>query len=246
MSRSPVFRCSRHRLARASSRSVGAEPTERASDLVLAIEATVARRPLALAVVDANESLTYAELWERARKLASRLAALGVTHDSHVAICLDRGASEVVAMLATLLVSAAYVPLYLTHPAVRTRLILDDVSPAVLITDSISVASLDVPKGTIVLVLDRERDAIAACVPYEIPSSYDGERVAYALFTSGSTGRPKGVAVPRRALSSFLLFMAHTPGARRDGPAPRRDDDDVRHRGARDLPPPAGGDAADR
>ena len=190
----------------------GAEPTERASDLVLAIEATVARRPLALAVVDANESLTYAELWERARKLASRLAALGVTHDSHVAICLDRGASEVVAMLATLLVSAAYVPLDPTHPAVRTRLILDDVSPAVLITDSISVASLDVPKGTIVLVLDRERDAIAACVPYEIPSSYDGERVAYALFTSGSTGRPKGVEVPRRALANFLRSMAHTPG----------------------------------
>lgn len=36
--------------------------------------------------------------------------------------------------------------------------------------------------------------------------------LAYVIYTSGSTGKPKGVMIPHRALTNFLLSMAHEPG----------------------------------
>ncbi len=63
-------------------------------------EEQVARTPDAVALVFEGASLTYAELNRRANQLAHYLGSVGVTPDSRIAICAERGFEMVVALLA--------------------------------------------------------------------------------------------------------------------------------------------------
>ncbi|MDN5782925.1 MAG: AMP-binding protein, partial [Luteimonas sp.] len=84
------------------------------------------RSPDALAVVDGNGSLTYAELDQRAVALAARLRAEGVAAGDVVAVAMARSAQAVVAILGTLKAGAAYLPLDTAQPEERLAFTLDD------------------------------------------------------------------------------------------------------------------------
>ncbi|WP_155975820.1 AMP-binding protein, partial [Xanthomonas maliensis] len=91
-------------------------------------EAQVARDPSAIAVVHGDVALSYGELNTRANRLAHHLRGLGVRPDDRVAICLERSAEMVVALVAVLKAGGAYVPLDPTYPAERLTLLLTDCS----------------------------------------------------------------------------------------------------------------------
>ncbi|MEX3969107.1 AMP-binding protein, partial [Paraburkholderia sp. EG286B] len=63
-------------------------------------EAQVAKAPEAVAVVCAEERVSYGELNARANRLAHYLTGLGVRPDQPVAICLARSPAMVVGLLA--------------------------------------------------------------------------------------------------------------------------------------------------
>jgi amino acid adenylation domain-containing protein len=185
-----------------------------ALDLVDAISEQVARRGGQLAVVSRTGQLTYRELESQSNQLAGKLQAIGVKPGSRVAVCLPRGANELMTILAALKLGATYVPIDGGHPAERIQMILEDAAPEVLVTyrEFLSIAGASASERPC-LLLDEvwsERETWPAPTP--VPT--DPQRLAYTLFTSGSTGRPKGVEVGRRALSNFLRSMAHTPGLR--------------------------------
>ncbi|HEV3291863.1 MAG TPA: condensation domain-containing protein, partial [Streptosporangiaceae bacterium] len=73
--------------------------------------AQVARTPDAPAVTDAEGTLSYAELDQRANHLAHRLAAAGAGPDVPVAILADRSAELLVSFLGVLKAGACYLPL---------------------------------------------------------------------------------------------------------------------------------------
>jgi amino acid adenylation domain-containing protein len=95
-----------------------------------------ARTPGALAVAAGDARLTYAELMVHADALAARLRALGVGPESRVALCLERSAEMVVALLATLRAGGAYVPLDPEYPADRLAFMLSDSGATVLLTQA--------------------------------------------------------------------------------------------------------------
>src|SRR5690606_2805996 len=66
---------------------------------VVRFERQAARTPDAIAVAFEGGQLTYGELNRRANELAWRLRAHGVGRDSTVALCLERNASLVVALV---------------------------------------------------------------------------------------------------------------------------------------------------
>src|SRR5439155_18629057 len=82
--------------------------------------------PEATAVVCGAASLTYAELDERAARLAGALVGAGVVRGDIVGVCLDRSPDAIVALLAAWMAGAAYLPLDLEYPAERLSFMVAD------------------------------------------------------------------------------------------------------------------------
>ena len=137
-----------------------------------------------------GETLSYAELAGRARRLARRLAAAGVGPESRVGIHLDRSLDLVVAILGVLEVGGVYVPLDPAYPSERNAFVLEDTGARQVVSRSDLSATF--PDGVAVIAIDGGEDSDA--LPDPAPS-LSPENAAYVIHTSGSTGRPKGVVV---------------------------------------------------
>jgi amino acid adenylation domain-containing protein len=190
---------------------LGRNPRTEAPDLVAAIAATVARRPDHPAVEGSDAKLSYADLDRLSNQLAHRLISLGVVRDACVGISVQRGATELLAMLATAKAGGAYVPLDPSLPLDRLQIILEDAAPQVLLVHSSSPLAGSATTAR-VIVLDDLAGATEGCDFSPPPVVYDPAQLAYVLFTSGSTGRPKGVEISRGAFANFLRSMTHEPG----------------------------------
>jgi amino acid adenylation domain-containing protein len=156
------------------------------------------------ALVAGGEQLSYGEVNRRANQVAHYLRRLGVGPDTLVAVCQERSAEMVIAVLAVLKAGGAYVPLDPAYPRERLRIILEDAAVSVLLTRTDLLERLPVglgPRPTPKAVcLDRDWPAISR-ESEENPVSVTGaDSLAYVVYTSGSTGRPKGVMVEHRGL----------------------------------------------
>lgn len=175
--------------------------------------AQAARTPQAVAVVQGDDRLTYAELDAQAERLAARLRAQGCGPGRMVGLFLERSPRMLVALLGALKAGAAYVPLDPSYPAERIGFMLEDSAAPVVVTERVLVAELPAG-GHAVLTIE---DALESDAPVAAGGAVAGsDDIAYVIFTSGSTGRPKGVRIPHRAAVNFLASMAREPGLRAD------------------------------
>lgn len=158
-----------------------------------------ARTPEAIAVVAQGVRLSYGELDRRARAVASRLRALGVRAESRVAVCMERRADLVVALLGIWRAGAAYVPLDMAYPRDRLAFILEDSGAELVVTTPSAMGSLP-PEGARKVPIDELLQGEPGA-----PATWPAPRnLAYVIYTSGSTGRPKGVAVEHANLAAFI------------------------------------------
>ncbi|MFE9727906.1 amino acid adenylation domain-containing protein [Streptomyces sp. NPDC005794] len=175
-------------------------------------EAQAARTPRSTALVAGGERIDYAELDERANRLAGLLSDGAAGRSGPVAVALRRGALLPVALLAVWKAGLHYLPLDPDHPKDRLADVLADCAPGCVITTADLVGDLP-PVPAPLLVLDgpatAERLAAApGTAPAETARVRDrGDDLAYTIYTSGSTGRPKGVMVTRAAVANFLADM---------------------------------------
>jgi amino acid adenylation domain-containing protein len=161
-----------------------------------------------VALACAGKQLRYSELAGAVEALAATLAASGASPGALVGVCLPRSVEMVVAILAILRGGGAYVPLDPAFPAQRLEYMVEHSRLSHVVTTK-ALRSLFDRAG--VRVLDMGDDAAATATPPP-PAASPPDAAAYVIYTSGSTGRPKGVAVPRRAVSNFLLTMLERPG----------------------------------
>jgi amino acid adenylation domain-containing protein len=174
----------------------------------------VDRWPSASAVRDAESALTYAELAVAVAEQASLRRAAGVEEGDTVLIGVPRSVAEVVAVLGTLWVGAAYFGVDLTQPASHTARILAKASPAAAIVGDDAAGQL-APYG--VLLVNSWQPGWASGGEVAPPVRPDPDRLAYIAFTSGSTGAPKGVAIPHRGVIRLVHdspYLALGPGER--------------------------------
>ncbi len=179
-------------------------------------EEQAARTSDAVALVFEGASLTYAELDRRANRLAHYLGSVGVTPDSRVAICVERGFEMVVALLAVIKAGGAYVPLDPTYPAERLKYMLEDSAPVALLTES-RLAGIFADAGHAMPILDLAAPSLAWRDQPETNLDRAGlgllpTHLAYVIYTSGSTGKPKGVMVEHRSLVNRLVWMQSAYG----------------------------------
>jgi amino acid adenylation domain-containing protein len=162
-----------------------------------------ARTPDAVAVDGGTERMTYAQLEERAGRLARRLRARGVRPGALVAVRAERGVNAVAAILGVLKAGAAYLPLDPSYPADRQAYMLAD-SRAALLLDGTGAGAPQGYAGAVADLAAELADDAAGSTPPFVDEVADPADLAYVIYTSGSTGRPKGVGVPHAALSAYV------------------------------------------
>ncbi len=210
----------RHQLLREWSGSAENQPESQkkpARCVHLWVEEQVARTPGAPAVVDGDRTLTYAELDERANRLARGLARRGVRPEALVGICVERSLEMVVAALAVLKAVGALVALDPAYPRERLATIIDDARLAVLLTQESLLQHFPQHAGIALLVergSDPFPDESAEAPGVEVELELDLDHPIYAIYTSGSTGQPKGILVTHRAFASLLAWQLGDPGLR--------------------------------
>jgi amino acid adenylation domain-containing protein len=163
------------------------------SGLHTLFEQQVARTPDAIALIQGERELTYAELNRRANVVAWQLVDLGVKPGQLVAVRVARGTELVVGVLAVLKSGAAYLPLDPGVPESRWSFMTADSGTVALVGDDAALA--DRLGLRLVPVAAVEGDPRAGQAP---PVRAAADDIAYCIYTSGSTGNPKGVAVPHR------------------------------------------------
>lgn len=170
-------------------------------------------RPHAPALVDAERTVTFRELGERAARIAGHLRSQGVRRGDRVGVCVERDTRQGEVLLGIMYAGAVYLPLDAEYPAQRLAHMVRDAAPRVVVVDQ-ATREAPLPEGTPLLSLAE--DVLDVAEPWlERISPADP---AYMIYTSGSTGLPKGVVVPHHGLAA----LATTQGERMDvGPNSR-------------------------
>src|SRR5262249_7170078 len=120
----------RHQLLAVWNATQAAYPQEPC--LHVGFAAQVARTPEAVAVVCADQQVTYEALNRYADQLAHYLQALGVGPEVRVGLCVERSLEMVLGLVGILKAGGVYVPLDPTYPAERVGFILAGAQVSVL------------------------------------------------------------------------------------------------------------------
>jgi amino acid adenylation domain-containing protein len=166
--------------------------------------ARVEASPEAVSVVYEGQTLSYRQLDERANRLAHYLLGLGVGAEFRVAVCMERSADMVVALLGILKAGAAYVPIDPAYPIERMAWLLRDSQCPVLLTQE-SLQDALPTQWIHVLCVDSEWDEVSSFPETDPETPVRADNLAYVIYTSGSTGTPKGVEVAHRGIVRLLM-----------------------------------------
>ena len=169
-------------------------------------ETQVAQNPDALAVVFADQTLTYRELNQRANQLAHYLQSLGVQPETLVGICIERSVEMVIGLVAILKAGGAYVPIDPNYPSDRLSYMLEDSQVKILLSQESLTASLPSHQAR-VICLDSDWSEISQYNQDNPNTDLTWSNLAYVIYTSGSTGKPKGVMNTHFGIHNRLRWM---------------------------------------
>ena len=170
-------------------------------------------QPEALAVIDDQEKLSYAQFVGRASRVARRLAVASARSGQVVALLASRGGAAASGIAGILNAGCVYLPLDTNAPPARSTALLQDAQAAFLLAgpgwlEPARRLAAAAGHPVEVIELDAETDALDDLAQI-LGDPYDP---AYVIFTSGSTGRPKGAIVHRRGMVNNLLCEAEAIG----------------------------------
>ncbi|MFD3842383.1 non-ribosomal peptide synthase/polyketide synthase, partial [Streptomyces sp. NPDC058642] len=185
-------------------RGQGTAPPVPVATLPELFERQAADTPDAVALLDGERQLSYADVDRAANRLAHRLIARGVGPEETVALALPRAAETVVAQLAVAKAGGAFLPVDPDYPEQRREFMVRDAGARVVLADPADVWAADGPDTA---PTDTDRT-----------TALTADHPAYVIYTSGSTGTPKGVVVTHRGLAGFAAAAAQQYAA---GPGDR-------------------------
>lgn len=150
---------------------------------------------------DWSRRMTYREIKEEAFYISGQLKSMGIKKEETVAVFMEKGWEQVVAVYGILFAGAAYLPIDIHNPRERVEKILRDSGTRIILVqnqaydqdtewlhewDCISVSGLKT---------DSE---------YKAQENKAGD-LAYVIYTSGTTGMPKGVMITHHNAVNTIL-----------------------------------------
>lgn len=155
------------------------------------------KTPEAIAISTRDRTFTYQELSRLACQVGHQLRELGTKPDELVAVVMEKGWEQVVAVLGILASGAAYLPIDPEMPSERRAYLLENGDVKVAISQSKLQDKVDFPATIAVIVPDG--NDVAGRPDTLLESRQTPANLAYVIYTSGSTGKPKGVAIAHRS-----------------------------------------------
>lgn len=167
--------------------------------------------PDKIAFADEGNSVTYAELTAKVKRMAVGISKKTVSR-SPVAVLGGKKIETVIAFFACVYAGCFYVPLNPLHPVHRLRQILRTLNhPLVLIErgyENLLPEECEeiyfTADGGNTLFFDDAEEKDNPEILDKIRSNHIDTDPLYIMFTSGSTGTPKGIAVSHRSVIDFI------------------------------------------
>ena len=157
-----------------------------------------------IALTGGSASLTFYELWDRARRIGSYLLSKDDQRGC-IAVLMDKHPDTVCALFGVLCSGCFYVCIDGDMPDPRIRAIADRARVKAVICNEKSRARADILYGRAEII--SFEDAIEKPADEDLLGKARDRMIdtdpAYIVFTSGSTGEPKGVCVSHRALVDY-------------------------------------------
>ncbi|MCY4239879.1 MAG: long-chain fatty acid--CoA ligase [Rhodospirillaceae bacterium] len=167
-------------------------------------------RPDTLAILDpqTNRRLTYAQLNERATRLARWLQNHGVERGDRIGLLACNGPETFELEFAVGKIGAVMVPLNWRLAQPELEYILRNFVPRILIYDAdfceicgALITACDIPHGLMIDVTSPDSPydvAIASADPDPAVETLTHDDLAMIMYTSGTTGKPKGAMITHR------------------------------------------------
>jgi len=163
-----------------------------------------------------SDRFTYADLWERCRRLAGALDGLALTPGDRVAILAANCHRYVEVYVGVPTAGYVVVPLNTRHAEPELRYALEDAGAKVLITDRDPAPFVDVVPRIIAIPDEYER-LLDEAAPRDLGVGVGEDTLAGLFYTGGTTGASKGVMLTHRNIvANALHWMSFGPQSRPD------------------------------
>jgi long-chain acyl-CoA synthetase len=150
--------------------------------------------------------LTYAQTWDRCRRLAGALLRLGLERGDRVAVVAQNSHRSLELYQAIPGAGLALVPLNHRHADAELRYAIEDAGARVLFADR-EIADLPSCVEHVVDAVAGHDELLAGAEPADFPDDVTEDDLAGLFYTGGTTGRSKGVMLRHRALVSNALHL---------------------------------------
>ncbi|WYM00562.1 MAG: amino acid adenylation domain-containing protein [Gloeotrichia echinulata CP02] len=161
------------------------------------------QQPNEIAIVTSKTRLTYEEVYRQANRIGRRLRQLGARPNTLVAVVMQKGWEQVVAVLGILQSGAAYLPIDPEQPQERIWYLIEQGQVQLVLTQSWLDNFLEWPQNVQRLCVDNNDFINISDQP--LNTVQGANDLAYVIFTSGSTGLPKGVMIDHRGAVNTIL-----------------------------------------
>lgn len=155
------------------------------------------------AIITAKKVITYEELYMQAHQLGQGLRKLGVKPNNLVAVVMQKGWEQVVAVLGILMSGGAYLPIDPDLPKKRQLDLIEQGEVKHILTQSYLKQYLTWPDEIGCWSVDTQE--IADLGEESLDTVQTPEDLAYVIYTSGSTGLPKGVMINHQGAVNTIL-----------------------------------------
>jgi amino acid adenylation domain-containing protein len=156
-----------------------------------------------MAVIAASGTLTYQQLYRQSMHLGYLLRQAGAHPGQLIAIVIEKGWEQIVAVLGILFSGAAYLPIDPSLPDERLCYLLEHGQVQIVLTQSGVLDRIVWPQHLQLFcidALDMQQEDLSPLPVFQQP-----EDLAYVIYTSGSTGLPKGVMINHRGAVNTIL-----------------------------------------
>lgn len=175
------------------------------------LDETVKRVPDKIAFANETDALTFRQVYDQNRAIATFLSERGI-YKEPVVVFMRKHPKTITAFFGVIAAGDFYVPIDEEMPRIRIDLILENLKPRAVICDeaTVTIARDFHFDGELYLYEEMIRTTVQEETLRKIRAAAIDTDPIYVVFTSGSTGIPKGVVACHRSVLDYIEQLSET------------------------------------